>query len=374
MNQIGVLQVCDSLAAGGMERVAINLANALPQERYRSHLCATRAEGPMAEFVLPHVDRICLKRKGRIDPAAIRRLATYIRENDIQILHAHGTSLFLSVLVKAVRPHPVVIWHDHFGRYATEERPVWIYRLAAKRVDAVVTVNQPLAMWARQRLHVPADRVSYIPNFVCEPINGEKPPALPGKSGLRIVCVANFRPQKDHMNLLEAMRSVLRSLPDAHLILLGHGLETACFKQVQNEIANDGLMGRVSVLGPRKDVHAVLSGCDLGVLSSSSEGLPLALLEYGMAGLPVVATQVGQCEEVLGNGRCGMLVPPHDPGRLANAIIALLTSAEKRKELGKKLNARVQRAYSSEKVIQQITEVYETVVARSPGFSALAIE
>ena len=370
MNQIGVLQVCDSLAAGGMERVAVNLANALPRDRFRSHICATRAEGPMAEFVLPHVSRICLHRTGRLDPAAIRRLVSYIRENDIQILHAHGTSLFLSVLVASFRPHPLVIWHDHFGRYATEERPVWIYRLAIRRVDAVVTVNQPLAEWARHRLRVAADRVGYIPNFVCEPSNGEKPAVLPGKSGLRIVCVANFRPQKDHLNLLEAMRTVLRSLPEAHLLLLGHGTETACFKQVEAEIAHNGLKGHVSVLGPRKDVHAVLMGCDLGVLSSASEGLPLALLEYGMADLAVVATQVGQCEEVLSGGRCGLLVPPRDPQRLAGAIKSLLTSADKRREFGGKLHARIQRAYSSEKVIQQVTEVYESALAREPRFLA----
>jgi len=369
MNPIGVLQVCDSLAAGGMERVAVNLANALPLDGYRSHLCATRVEGPMAEFVLPHVGRICLQRKGRLGVAAMRTLVAYIRENDIQILHAHGTSLFLSVLVSTIKPRPLVIWHDHFGRYATEERPVWIYRLAAKRVDAVITVNHSLAAWARKRLRVPADRVRYIPNFVCEPADGEEPATLPGKSGFRIVCVANFRPQKDHMNLLAAMRVVLRRIPDAHLILLGHGTESACFQQIQSEIGKNGLTGHVSVLGPRRDVNAVLHGCDLGVLSSSSEGLPLALLEYGMASLPVVATQVGQCEEVLSGGRCGLLVRPRDAGQLATAITTLLASARKQRELGRRLNARVMRAYSSEKVIRQVTEVYETVLANRERLS-----
>ncbi|HUJ10918.1 MAG TPA: glycosyltransferase [Verrucomicrobiae bacterium] len=368
MNQIGVLQVCDSLAAGGMERVAINLANALPRDRYRSYLCATRTEGAMAEFVQPHVGQICLRRTGRFDAAAMRRLVSYVRQNDIQILHAHGTSLFLSVVAGAFEPQPLVIWHDHFGRYATEERPVWLYRLAMKRVDSVITVNQALADWARHRLRMPANRVGYIPNFVCEPSNGGKPPVLPGKKGLRIVCVANFRPQKDHLNLLAAMNSVLRVVPDAHLILLGHGTETVCFKQVESEIARNGLKGHVSVLGPRQDVHAVLKGCDLGVLSSASEGLPLALLEYGMAGLPSVATQVGQCEEVLSGGRCGVLVPPRHPQRLAGALLSLLRSAEKRREFGQKLNARVQRVYSSQRVIQQVTEFYEAALARHPRF------
>ncbi len=361
MNRIGVLQVCDSLAAGGMERVAVNLANALPQDRYRSHLCSTRAEGPMADFVLPHVGRICLHRNGRFDPAAVQRLVVYIRENNIQILHAHSTALFLSAIVSYIKPHPVVIWHDHFGRYATEERPAWVYRLATKRIGGVIAVNQSLATWAQERLHLPAERVRYIPNFVAEPADDAPASNLPGKAGLRIVCVANFRPQKDHMNLLEAMRTVLREMPDAHLILLGHGLETACYTQLDTKISHNGLKGHVSVLGPRNDVYAVLRGCDIGVLSSSSEGLPLALLEYGMAGLAVVATKVGQCDEVLGGGRCGLLVPPSDSGQLAKALLSLLGSMKKRQELGQALNARVQQSYSPESAVEQITAMYETV-------------
>ena len=361
-HQIGVLQICDSLAAGGLERVAVNLANGLPPDRVRSHICTTRSDGPMIELLLPHVDRICLYRKGRFDPAAVRRLAAYIRDNHIHILHAHGTSLFIASLVSLARPHPLLIWHDHFGRYATEQRPAWLYRLATKRADAIITVNEPLATWARQQLRFPADRVRYIPNFVCEPINGYELPNLPGRNGLRIVCVANFRPQKDHRNLLNAMRKVVLQQPQAHLVLIGHEAETACFRDIQSEIENQDLADHVSVLGPTRDVYTVLRGCDLGVLSSSSEGLPLALLEYGMVGLPVVATDVGQCGEVLGHGQCGLLVPPRDPTQLSSAILTLLGSMPKRRELGRKLRDRVLQTYSARKLIKRITELYEDVL------------
>jgi glycosyltransferase involved in cell wall biosynthesis len=364
MNQIGVLQICDSLAAGGMERVAVNLANGLPADRFRSHICATRSDGPMIELVHSHVGRICLHRAGRFDHAAVRRLVAYIRDNHIHILHAHGTSLFIASIVSLTKPYPLLIWHDHFGRYATEQRPAWLYRLATNRAEAILTVNEPLATWARQRLHFPADRVRYVPNFVCEPTNGHEPPALPGQSGSRIVCVANFRSQKDHRNLLEAMRKVVLQQPQAHLLLIGHETETTCFRDIQSVIENHNLAGHVSVLGPSKDVYTVLRGCDLGVLSSSSEGLPLALLEYGMVGLPAVATDVGQCGEVLGHGQCGLLVPPRDPAQLSSAVLSLLGSASKRQELGRKLRERVLQTYSACKVTQRITEVYEDVLQR----------
>jgi len=107
----------------------------------------------------------------------------------------------------------------------------------------------------------------------------------------------------------------------------------------------------------------VLRGCDVGVLSSVSEGLPLALLEYGMAKLPVVATRVGQCAEVLDEGRAGLLVPPGSPAELAEALVKLLGDGSQRREMGEKLCSRVREHYGPDKVVSQICRVYDLVLA-----------
>ena len=77
-------------------------------------------------------------------------------------------------------------------------------------------------------------------------------------------------------------------------------------------------------MGPRNDVPAILRACRIGVLSSASEGLPLALLEYGKHGLAAVSTAVGQCPEVLDNGYAGVLVPASSPDQFSDAIVGLL--------------------------------------------------
>jgi glycosyltransferase involved in cell wall biosynthesis len=354
MNRIGVMQIIDSLNAGGLERVAVNIANHLPQDRYRSYLCTTRAEGPLAELVSPGVARLKLQRRGRFDLGAIELLRQYVRENNINIVHAHGTAVFIASRVPAQ-----LIWHDHFGRYATEERPVWLYRLATRRAAGVIAVNQPLVEWSQRRLKVPADRVWYLPNFVCEPPPSLVVPALPGTAGSRIVCVANLRPEKDHLNLLTAMREVTAAVPDAHLLLVGQAGNPRYLQRVQAAMPN----GSVTWLGARTDVAAILRGCDVGVLSSASEGLPLALIEYGMSALPAVATQVGHCAEVLDDGRAGMLVPPAKPEALAAAIVRLLHSAERRMQFGQALRDRVRRLYSAETVMHQLIAIYAKVVA-----------
>jgi glycosyltransferase involved in cell wall biosynthesis len=363
MKPVSVMQVTDTLSPGGLERVAVNLANSLPRERYRSHLCCTREEGPLADLIEPDVSRLNLRRRGRLDWRAVSSLVEYIREYEIKILHAHGTSLFISVLASLMKPRPAVVWHDHFGRYATEERPVWIYRLATKEVSGIVAVNQPLAQWSRERLRMRSDHVWNIPNFVAEPRTMGKCQVLPGSPGLRIVCVANLRPEKDHPTLLIAMQKVVKEIPEAHLLLLGKAVDQGYLEIVQKLIVEHGLSQKVTWLGSCSNVHEILRDCDVGVLSSRSEGAPLALIEYGLAGLPVVATNVGQCAEALDQGRCGLLVPPSSPDLLSKAILSLLQSSEKRVALGRGFKQRVEENYGEKPIIRQLEQVYEKVLS-----------
>jgi len=92
------MHVVDALRIGGAERVAVNLANLLPQDRYRAFLCTTREEGPLAKLVNPHVGRIALHRRYTADFGAVRRLVDFIRADDIRILHAHASALFFARL------------------------------------------------------------------------------------------------------------------------------------------------------------------------------------------------------------------------------------------------------------------------------------
>lgn len=359
------MQITDTLALGGLERVAVNVANCLPRDQFRSFLCTTRAEGPLSDLISPHVTKICLGRSGRFEIIrAARRLAQHLRQNQIQILHAHGTSLFISVMASLMAPGTQVLWHDHFGRSATEERSRRLYRLAAMHLKGVIAVNEVLADWSRQRLKIPRDRIWYIPNFVCEPQSQPDTVDLPGTRGSRIVCVANLRPEKDHQTLLKAMKLVARNIPEAHLILIGCANDPKLQAMLQKTISSDNI--NATWLGQRNDVAAILKNCDLGVLSSVSEGLPLALIEYGMAGLAVVATEVGKCSEVLDQGRVGLLVPPSDPIALAPAIVSLLKSPEQRAILGKAFQRRVHEHYSEKAIINRICEIYMTLLIDSP--------
>src|SRR5439155_12403940 len=145
MKRTVVMQVVDSFAMGGAERVAVNLANKLPEDRFESHICVTRRSGPLAELVKPHVKRLELTRRSAADARAVFRFASYLRKNRVSIVHAHGTALFISALGVSFSRGSKLIWHDHFGRYAVEKRPVLPYRLGVSKASAVIAVNKQLA-------------------------------------------------------------------------------------------------------------------------------------------------------------------------------------------------------------------------------------
>ena len=367
---VGVLHVVDALYIGGAERVAIHLVNLLPADRFVPYLCSTRAEGPLASFVAPHVTRLCLERRGRLDPLALRQFCDFVADRGIRIVHAHASALFFARLAAALSRRCSVIWHDHYGRSDFGDRPAWLYRLATRGVGGVIAVNQTLAAWCRQSLRLPKSRVWYIPNLVPPaegPAGREGYPALPGEDGKRLVCVANFRPQKDHPTLLRAMSLAAAQVPGAHLLLVGDSADPGYVTAIRARITELRLDGAVTYLGPRGDVPAILGGCDIGVLSSASEGLPLALLEYGRAGLAAVATSVGQCPEVLDNGRAGVLVRPGEPEELGSALVRLLRDGEERARYAARFRDRVDELYSPRRIMRQVCEVYETVLLAEHG-------
>lgn len=364
---VGVMHLTDSLGAGGAERVAVNIVNCLPRSQFTPYLCATREEGALSSLVEADVGRLHLNRQGRFDVHAVRRLIGFIKKHDIEILHAHTSSLFIAAFTSLFPPFPKVVWHDHYGRHESEARPVRIYRQAVKRVQGIIAVNESLADWSRNCLRVPRERVWYIPNFTIAPESNGEQISLPGTSGARIVCVANFRRQKDHLTLVKAMRRVVEHEPAAQLFLVGVAVDEAYIEEIRCAIDEYNLASNINWLGECSGVISILKQCDIGVMSSTSEGLPLALLEYGTAKLAVVATEVGQCAEVLANGQAGLLVPPSAPELLAEKLLSLLASPPLRHEYAATFHRRVQEVYSPEAALGAISRIYDIVIGRATG-------
>ncbi|WP_405295890.1 glycosyltransferase [Algibacter sp. Ld11] len=351
-----VLQLIDSLEAGGAERVAVNYANGLFDYVDGSYLCATRAEGLLKSSVNNAVGYLFLNKKAIIDVTAIWRLHRFIKKEGITVIHAHSSSYFLSTLITILNPKLKLVWHDHYGKSEfLEQRPKRILQYCSKYFDHIFSVNSKLKDWASSQLK--AKTVSYLPNYavVGDTVLSTR---LKGTDGKRIVCLANLRPQKDHLNLLEAFKLVAKNNPDWTLHLIGKDFEDDYSKQVFEYIKSEELEGNVFFYGRCADVSAILLACNIGVLSSQSEGLPLALLEYGLAKLAVVATHVGECNQIIKNENTGLLVNAEDSKALSDAIINIIEDLDLRNSYAIELTQLIKTDFSETTTLQAIVNTY----------------
>ena len=355
-----VLQLIDSLDAGGAERCAVDLANGLAEEIEQSFIVVTRKEGILKKQLDKKVSYAFLRKKSAFDFGALRRLKTIIKEQGIDIIHAHGTSFFFVTLLKISYANVHVIWHNHSGA-----SPSWSglrlksIQWASRYFKAIINVNLEQLAWTKKMLN--ARENVYIPNFVSEHKITDLDIELMGNPDYRIIVLANLRAPKGHHFLLEAFRIVNRKCPEATLHLVGSDYEDIYSTSLKKNIKTHDLESVVQIHGLQENPSSFLNACSIGVLSSSSEGLPMALLEYGMAGLAVIITDVGHCPEVVGS--YGQIIAYGETEAFAKAIIDYLKNKEQRAKDAFQFSAQVKNTYSLKAGLHNIIDLYKAAHA-----------
>jgi len=272
-------------------------------------------------------------------------------------VHAHSTSIFFSTLLKIyLGKNLTLIWHDHYGKSEfLEKRSKTFLRLFSGYMDGVIAVNQKLAEWSR--IHLKCSNIKVIRNFIFLDVKSfSDAKSLRGSTDdFKFICVANLRPQKDHFSLLEAFEKL--ELENVSLHLLGKSFEDEYSNKVLNKIERSPKREKIFYYGSMENVGSYLKEADGGILSSVSEGLPLALLEYGLAGLPAIYTNVGQCAEVMGGH--GIQVPSNNLAALSAAMRAMYMNPDlKQKALS--FRDHIELEYSASKNVTEIIDFYKS--------------
>lgn len=351
-----VLQLIDSLDSGGAERMAINYANMLSLDN-ESFICATRVEGLLKQSIAKGVNYFFLNKKNALDIKAIKRLNSFVKRNDIEIIHAHSTSFFIATIIKIFNKKIKLIWHDHYGNSEfLMHRKFKILRLCSYQFNSIISVNNILKEWSE--INLKCKEVIVLNNFVMSKIYEVKETILKGINGKRIVCLANLRSQKNHFMLLDAFNKVLNFDREWSLHLVGKDQLDAYSSTLKEKIESLKLNKNVFIYGNRSDVHNILSQSNIGVLSSKSEGLPLALLEYGIVKLPVVATNVGDCDKVITQPSEGFLVESGNTKEFLKSILNYISNPNLRIQCGKALHDNVITNFGEQKIKNQLIKIY----------------
>ncbi len=370
---VTLVQVLHSLECGGAERLALRLAQGLAPEELTTFICLDR-RGPLAaEAEARGFDVHVLGRHPGLDWACRKKLRDLLRRIQPTVLLAHQyTPFFYSSLARGFARRPPIIFIEH-GRHFPDPRKlrrILVNRLIFRNGDAVIAVAQSVKRAVVSKEGIPEHRCYVIPNGIdpgpylaAEARRAEVRRELGlADDEVAVIQVARLDPLKDHATAIAAVEQIDGSR--VRLLMVGDGPEEARLRERVNQSPK---RERFRFLGYRQDIPDLLAAADVFLLSSISEGLPVTVLEAMAAGLPVVATSVGDLGEAVENGVTGYLVPPREPDQLAAALQQLCASPQRRRQFGVAGRTRLLAQFTEEKMHAAYRTVIETVVRAKYG-------
>lgn len=352
-----IIQLIDSLEAGGAERMAVNIANGLVSKVAFSGLVTTRLEGDLKTALKTEVGYKFLHKNQTFDIKALLIFRNYIKRNKVEVIHAHGSSYFFSVLIKIIYPKVKLFWHDHNGNRVLNGKSNFFISIFSVFFKGVFTVNEDLESWAKKKLFCKKNQ--FIPNFAVENKNEKPTTFLKGTSGKRMVCLANLREPKNHITLISAFFESKAINEDWTLHLIGKDNADEYSKALKIFIAENNLENYVFMYGSCNDIGLVLQQATIGVLASTYEGFPVTLLEYGLAKLSVLSTNVGYCKSLLSSAENGLLFNPNNKIELINKMNYLFQNQFFIVNSAENFNKFVTANYSESIILSKMIEFYK---------------
>lgn len=179
-----------------------------------------------------------------------------------------------------------------------------------------------------------------------------------GESEIVLCIVANLIPYKGHMDLLDALAVITtKTNTPWTLLCVGAGLEHR--QDLIRKVESIGCNDRVKWLGRRDDIPRILSASDIGLLVSHEEGFSNSILEGMASGLPMIVTDVGGNSEAIEHEKCGLVIRPHDPQGLADAILKLMNDKELAGKYGEAARKRVEQYFSIETCVNNYRQFFK---------------
>lgn len=368
-----VALVVDSLRVGGAQKLVSAFASHASDYGITPIVISLRGERAPAvidAIQAAGVEIVTLSAPTLFDRARLQRLTAFFQTKKIDLVQTH---LFYSNILGTYAAHkagiPVIatlhsVTQRKDGKdWIRQQIEDFCLRHYATRILAVGN----MVAQAHEGKHGKRT-LDVIPNGIPQPgpIEGKLRERLRKEitgngSKTIIVTVGRFARAKGYEDLIQAFSLLRQKNIDPVLLMVGSG---SMFNSIKEQISEQKLSQSVILVGERPDVPQLLASSDVYASSSHREGLPLAVLEAMMAGLPVVATSVGDIPSVVTN-ETGLIVPPHQPEMLAAALEDLLKHPAKRLAMGKAAHERAVHEYSVDAWMQKHLALYREVLAET---------
>lgn len=355
----------NALRVGGAEKLVVTFAQALQMRGDQLTIITLRENQTAVKSEAQAFGARVVEFSNRkvLSPRRLWQVYRFLDAENFDVLHTHLSMANIVGGICGGFAGIPVFTSLHNTTMATEDHPVYrpLETFLLRRASAqVIAVGWETAKAHQSRL---GDKeIIVIPNAV--PPNPGLTPQQ--RKALRIelagdpqrallIAVSRLEPQKGLHDLLRAFSILRRGHPEARLVIAGKG---SLHNALQSDIQELGLTGKARLLGSRSDVPQLLAAADVYVSASHWEGLPVAVLEAMAAGLPVAATAVGDVPRVVVDGM-GLLVPPHHPEQLAQALVQLLSNSAQAKAYGERARTHIESNYSMHAWADRLLDLYE---------------
>jgi glycosyltransferase involved in cell wall biosynthesis len=376
-----ILLVITKSNLGGAQKYVLDLASALPKDRFDVAVAAGGSGPLLGELGMAGIRTIpisALKRDIALlgDIRSLYALIQIMRDEKPDIVHVNSSKAGgFGAFAGRVAGIPRIIFTCH-GWAFNEDRSA-LSRLVIKFFSwlTVMFAHTTIAVSARDLAD--GQRMPFAKSKVVLAHNGIRPPQLKDrdvaratlfavaklsgiempKNSLLFGAIGELHKNKGYEFMLRAFALARKSRNFPYrLLVMGEGEERPKLKKLMKEL---DLETDVALLGYVKDAPTYLKAFDAFALTSVKEGLPYVLIEAGYAALPVVATNVGGVKEIIEDMRSGILVQARKPEDIAEGLLMLAKEPEKVRAFGQNLKAKVEREFSIEKMVEKTIAVYE---------------
>lgn len=367
MDRIKITYLFDFLRTdqAGTEKQLMILIKHLPRECFSINLVSFQRSEFLEKFssFVDDVDVTILDGQSDISKSipSLWRLCRILCLKKPDILHTFfPASNSFGVMIGRLSGIRKIISSRRDMGYWQTRKDLFITRLANRWVTRIVANSLVVRENVLKTEGVPEDRVLVIHNALVMEKPFEKANRINGKKGPVVAIVANLNHPVKRVDLfIKAANFVMKDHPETTFWILGDGPLRAELEQLVLALKLDQ---NLVFMGRRPDVKEILRQVDVGVISSDSEGLSNAVMEYMVAGLPAVATDVGGNRELVKDGETGFLVPPGDARALSDAILALIVDPDLRIRMGSKGKAQVERDFALEKSLREWCDLYTVLM------------
>ena len=382
-SSIAVAHVVLSLDVGGLERLVVDLVREGRRSGQEQAVICVERPGelaPRAEALGARV--FCAHKSPGIRPTVVNRLANLFRGLRPDIVHTHQIgALFYAGPAAARAGVPVIVHTEHGKHYEKGLRARWLGRMAGRYADRFCCVSADIADAVRKRKIVGDEKITVVANGIDVARFGFGAGGTGQASGVRrqasgndlrselgippgaplVGTIGRLSEIKRHDLLLHGFARLLRSRPEAHLLVVGDG---PLRENLKRQSAATLPAAQVHFAGYQPEPERYLQVMDVFALTSRSEGMPLAVLEAWSAGVPVVASAVGGVPELVVDGQAGLLFPSGDADALAQALERLLCQPELAGRLSAVGRQRVEREFSLARMAETYQRLYRELFER----------